>query len=339
MVGGERHTADQRAAKWGTGAGDPWHGIRARPASSGLGETCQVTRTVLRHAISADGSRAFWTYVPEEESDHPALARVNGSETIQLDKAANPKNSGNGIFRAASADGSVVYFTDEGRLISEDANPEKGKPDLYRYEFGVSKAQTLTDLTKGTAPGRRAGRGRGLRRRLLRLLRRRCGAERSAQQRRAAGRSREEQPLPQPRRADELHRHPGHRGQRRLGGKPTPKLRARVSPDGRHLAFLSIEAQKLAGYDNTIAAGEHCQYEEPTTEAFRLIGSPLCPQAFLYDADDGELSCASCNPSGSRPLGPTLLPGWSNGFEGPRYLSDDGLAALLPVLRRAAAGR
>ena len=50
----------------------------------------------------------------------------------------------------------------------------------------------------------------------------------------------------------------------------------------------------------------------------------MCPQGFVYDAESKTLSCASCNPSGSRPLGPTLVPGWGNVYEGPRYLSDDG---------------
>ena len=51
----------------------------------------------------------------------------------------------------------------------------------------------------------------------------------------------------------------------------------------------------------------------------------LCPQAFLYDVEaEQDSTCASCNPSGARPLGPATLPGWTNCFEGPRYLSDDG---------------
>jgi NHL repeat len=296
---------------------------RAGDRFSGI-ENCQVTRTVLRHAISADGSRVFWTNAPDNEKEPTQLyARVNGSETVQLDQAANPKNSGNGVFRAASADGSVVYFTDENKLVSEEANPEKGKPDLYRYQFGVSKAQTLTDLTKGSV----AGDVRGV-----------VGASDDGSYLyfvAGAVLSPDPNSAGQVAEAGKNNLYLNHEGQTSFiatlatedsgDWEANPRLlRARVSPDGRHLAFLSIEAQKLAGYDNTIAAGEHCQYQEPTTEEVQLTGSPLCPQAFLYEADDGELSCASCNPSGSRPLGPTVVPGWRNGFEGPRFLSDDG---------------
>ena len=98
-------------------------------------------------------------------------------------------------------------------------------------------------------------------------------------------------------------------------------LSARVTPDGKHLAFLSIESQALAGYENTIAEGQHCQQ---ALNERGLFGGPLCTQAFLYDAEANTLSCASCNPTGERPLGPAALPPWSNVYEGPRYLSDDG---------------
>ena len=103
---------------------------------------------------------------------------------------------------------------------------------------------------------------------------------------------------------------------------PQPKnLSARVTPDGRHLAFLSLESQALAGYENTVAEGQHCQQD---LNERGLFGGPLCTQAFLYDAEADTLSCASCNPTGERPLGPAALPPWSNVYEGPRYLSDDG---------------
>jgi hypothetical protein len=59
---------------------------------------------------------------------------------------------------------------------------------------------------------------------------------------------------------------------------------ARVSPDGRHLAFISTEP--LTGYDNT---------DQVTGEADSEV--------FLYGAGTAEPVCASCNPSGARPRG------------------------------------
>ena len=112
-------------------------------------------------------------------------------------------------------------------------------------------------------------------------------------------------------------------------------MTARVSPDGQWLAFMSN--RPLTGYDNRdLNSGEPDQ------------------EVFLYHAGSGggagSLACASCNPTGARPVGEPLgfslvspgeagpegwlsavLPGWVP-FEGappiaryqPRYLSNEG---------------
>jgi Tol biopolymer transport system component len=297
----------------------------ARTSFGAGNANCQWGLSNLRHVVSADGSRAFWTYLPEPEGSEPSklLVRIDGAETIQLDaKAAGGAGSGNGNLLAASADGSVAYFTDSERLIS-GAKAEAGKPDLYRYELGAAKP--LTDLTKGTVPGDVKGLvGASDDGSYVYFV---AGAVLSGEEENGAGAKAV---------GGKNNLYLFHEGKTTfiatlssdsqaadaLDWETQPKnLSAHVSPDGRHLAFLSNEAQALAGYDNTIASGEHCRYNVTTKE---LEGSPLCPQAFLYDADSSDLICASCNPSGSRPLGRTVLPGWSNPYEGPRYISDDG---------------
>jgi NHL repeat len=108
---------------------------------------------------------------------------------------------------------------------------------------------------------------------------------------------------------------------------------ARVSPDGAHAAFAS--AARITGADNTDAAS----------------GEPDA-QVFLYEADSnggaGELLCASCSPSGARPVGKknfgtaywaaATIPGWQTMFRPTRALSEDGqrlfiesFDALLPA--------
>jgi DNA-binding beta-propeller fold protein YncE len=104
-----------------------------------------------------------------------------------------------------------------------------------------------------------------------------------------------------------------------------PKLRsARVSPDGLHAAFASNAS--LTGYDNTDANSGQADTE-----------------AFLYDATAnagaGQLLCASCNPSGARPVGREVasvsngsvvlwagarLPGWISQLHPGNLLSTDG---------------
>jgi hypothetical protein len=66
---------------------------------------------------------------------------------------------------------------------------------------------------------------------------------------------------------------------------------ARASANGRFLAFLS--KAPLTGYDST----GPCE-EGP---------DPACPEVFIYDSSTGKLHCASCNPSGERPLGWSAL--------------------------------
>lgn len=59
---------------------------------------------------------------------------------------------------------------------------------------------------------------------------------------------------------------------------------ARVSPNGRYLAFMS--ERSLTGYENRDAES----------------GVPD-EEVFLYDAAAGKLLCASCNPTGAQPVG------------------------------------
>jgi hypothetical protein len=283
---------------------------------------CQFGQTIMRHVVSADGTKAFWTYVPEGAGEPTQLlAHIDGAKTIQIDAEpaaqAGKGPYGNGVFQAASKDGSVVYFTAPGRL-TKDSKAEKGKPDLYRYDF--AKAAPLSDLTKGTVPGDVQGV---------------VGASDDGSYVYFVAKgvlSEEEGPTGQKAKEGADNLYLNHEGKNSFVASLSvedqndwasqPKnLSARVTPDGRHLAFLSVESKALAGYENTIASGQHCQQ---ALNEKNLFGGPLCTQAFLYDAEADGLSCASCNPTGERPLGPAALPPWSNVYEGPRYLSDDG---------------
>ena len=90
---------------------------------------------------------------------------------------------------------------------------------------------------------------------------------------------------------------------------------AYVTPDGKHLAFMSVKP--LTGYDNEDqAAGE------PGHETFDH-------EVFEYSAETGQLVCASCDPSGARPVGSAFIGAKltervSTPFHQPRSLSDDG---------------
>jgi hypothetical protein len=88
---------------------------------------------------------------------------------------------------------------------------------------------------------------------------------------------------------------------------------ARVSPDGLHLAFLSVKALTL--FDNL-----DDKTGQPDLELY-LYGPPPAGGA-------ASLICASCNPSGERPEGSASVPGaqvnGSTRAYKPRVLSADG---------------
>jgi len=97
---------------------------------------------------------------------------------------------------------------------------------------------------------------------------------------------------------------------------------ARVTADGTTLAFES--ERSLTGYDNQRAEPGECE-----TQSAGETGK--CREVYLYDATTGRIACASCDPSGARPVGPAQLGGHQaesvNGilsFYLPRNLSEDG---------------
>lgn len=103
------------------------------------------------------------------------------------------------------------------------------------------------------------------------------------------------------------------------------RLSARVTPDGRHMAFTSTASP--TGYDNT-----------DVDSGMRNV------EVFHYEAGaaggGGRLLCISCNPSGSRPAGRLVnagiagpaddiwaaaaIPGWNSEYQPSRALSDNG---------------
>jgi hypothetical protein len=70
----------------------------------------------------------------------------------------------------------------------------------------------------------------------------------------------------------------------KMEGRSLASMAARVSPNGRFLAFMSDTS--VTGYDNLDANS----------------GAPD-QEVYLYDASTGRVVCASCNPTNARPVG------------------------------------
>ncbi|HWL49355.1 MAG TPA: hypothetical protein VNT92_05715 [Acidimicrobiia bacterium] len=286
------------------------NGEPAVPAAStgfgaGMGAFCMGV--ILHNAISEDGSRIFWTL----GGGGGLFARLDGSKTVQLDALqGGPGPAGGGRFWAASADGSKVFFTAVNKLT-----PDAKTGDLYRYDFDAPEGGRLSDLTAAPEAANVRGvvgaaeAGDNVYFVATGVLAENEGAAEDLQ----SG-------LPQKAKAGQNNLYLWQEGEgirfiARLAvgevdepnwsGSGYQFRTARVSPDGRHLAFLSIES--LTGYDN-IGQGSGKAVKE----------------AYLYDAEADELTCASCNPTGARPLGPAALTAWKLPYEQPRFLSDGG---------------
>jgi Tol biopolymer transport system component len=253
-------------------------------------------RMATRHAISKDGSRVFWSN--GGGTAHLYMRDTQKGQTVQLDAAqgiVEPEQAA-AEFQLASGDGSKVFFTDQQRLTAE-ANASFGEPDLYECELVETEGKLeckLTDLTPhvgesasvlGVLPGASedgsyvyfvanavlaTGAAAG-----------NCGANGD----------------PSPPGAT-CNLYVWHNGRTtfiaRLSGEDRPDwqltpsalevVTSRVSPNGRYLAFMS--ARRLTGYDNRDANSGVSDEE-----------------VYLYDVSSGRLVCASCNPTGARPVG------------------------------------
>jgi hypothetical protein len=241
-------------------------------------------------AISADGSRVYWT-------DGTDLYLRDGEQTKQVDALAG----GGGTFQTASADGSIAYFT-TGELVTPPTHPEETPEEeelsapffnlhLWRY---VAATDTATDLTPaggvlgvlGTSDD-----GTYVYYAIKHTFFTPSGVflwHSGAVTTVAASVASDSYP-------------------------PTTGT-ARVSADGRHLLFVS-SAFELTGYDSrNVGTGK------PDAEVYLFTA----PGAI----NSGNI-CISCNPFGERPTGAASLPGASpNGADGldsykPREISPD----------------
>jgi hypothetical protein len=82
-----------------------------------------------------------------------------------------------------------------------------------------------------------------------------------------------------------------------------------IAPGGTTFAFVSDRS--LTGYDNAQAQPEDC--EGPYGKKATATEDKMCREVYLYHApanlstESGTLVCASCNPTGERPVGPSTL--------------------------------
>jgi hypothetical protein len=277
--------------------------------------------------ISADGSRIFW-----EGANGNLYVRENGMTTVQVDASQGSGPGGGGSFLTASSDGSQVIFTAPASSgLTSDTVSGSGQ-NLYRYDVDRG---VLTDLTP-TADAQFVGlSGSSDDGSYVYFVANGVLAS-GAQVGDCAGSGGAE--------SGRCNLYVSHAGTTTFigtldnsdnedwealdnaGGGPAIGPVA-TTPDGTHFAFQSVHS--ITGYDNTPAnppaQGPTCGRN---SDGDRYFGP--CPEVFLYDAASNHLVCASCNPTGARPQGPSTLQIDHEGdFLGtwghhPRDIADDG---------------
>jgi hypothetical protein len=253
----------------------------------------------VRHAISDDGSRVFWSTGDLSSKGASTITALYlrdtvREETVRLD-VEEPGASGAGeprpTFQGASADGAVVFFSDSQQL-TEDASPSG--QDLYRCEIAADPpaggCNGLVDITAPIAGSAESAEVQGV----------------------AAGMSDDGSTIYFVARGV-LDRVANETGETATPGEPnlylwrdgqgirfiatlseedendwgwtfglTFKLSAAASPSGRYFSFMS--QRRLTSKDNLDVG----------------TGQPV-EQVFRYDASAERLDCASCNPTGAAP--------------------------------------
>jgi hypothetical protein len=299
-----------------------------------------------RNAISDDGSRVFWTatnghlYMRDLAHGHTVVGgEALAGETVQLD-AVQPGASGEGVsspvFQDASPDGSRVFFTDEQQLTE---NASRKGADLYECEIVEGNAGKLECRLRDVTPE--------------------GASEESAEVQGVLGLSDEgdECDLGSTSECDLYFVANGALAAGAVLGNCEPNITtglcnlyvdrdgtiglvavlsgddasdwartepkldfmsSRVSGDGRWVAFMSD--RDLTGFDPDDAVSGHADEE-----------------AYLFDAVSGRLVCASCDPSGARPVGVEWdhangIPIFSGTGEGGfAFVASDWVSGLLPA--------
>jgi hypothetical protein len=269
------------------------------------------------HTISDDGFRAVWQD-REELYLREGIGTPQAKTVIVDESQGGSGHTGEGLFMTASSDDTKVFFLDRNKLtVDSTASGHSGK-DLYQYDAEAAPGHQVTDLTidhtdaEGAAvqgvlgasedgsyiyfvasgvlvSGVSAGNCCN-----LYMLHHDAQSESWEAPRFVASLSG----------ADESGADSSGPGVANDWSAGVALRTARVTPDGTHVAFMS--QQPLTGYDN---AGVE--------------------EVYLYDATTNKLSCASCDPSGAPPTGPSTLKAGvefeaSRSVYQPRDLSADG---------------
>jgi hypothetical protein len=256
------------------------------------------------HAIAPNGSRIEFSAKGNLYSRvNPGAAQSGFDEakkcdepskacTVQLDVSETAEPGGGAVFQGSSGEGGeVVFFSDENRLTS-DSTAATGEPDLYEYDFSKPLGERLIDLTVDSNAGEHAD--------VLGFVGNNDSGSPGdftyfvangvlSSNKNSAGASAT---------SGVPNLYLAHEGTTTFIATLSAAedscdweihcMTARVSSNGRYIGFDSLE--QLTGFDNLDA-----------------LTSQPDQEIFLYDANAGDLSCASCGTTGTAPASPASI--------------------------------
>ena len=248
------------------------------------------------HAVSGDGQRIFWS-----SASGQVYVRENGEETIEI-----PDHVGR--FLSASADGGKVLLTNgriydlEAEAFEELSEDESGQ--VLGGFFGiVGQSDDLSSVyfvdTAVLTPDSNQE-----------------GASAEAGEANLYGWHSGEAEF-----IGVLNSTPGNNSDQFTWAYELGIRLGEASPNGRWLAFQSHNELTAAGTEGRCL-------RDASTESWK--GPVPCNAVYAYDSVSRQLKCASCNPTGSEPLGPSNLTLIRHGGSAPpylpqvRYVTDNG---------------
>jgi hypothetical protein len=251
------------------------------------------------HALPASGEQIFFTAAGTGQlylrrglgGTNPTTVRISSPNA----GVTSPTGEFPAAFLEATPDGSRAFFMSRQKLTANAASGENATDkDLYRWDASAATGQELTDIAPGAEvqgllgvnPAGSAGYfiGRG-----VLAAKAEVGKEnlyRFAEKAAGGFRITFIATLAKGGAVDRRNVSPKVNLNESLGRT------SRLSENGEALLFAS--ANSLTGYDNVNAEGISCP-------------GGSCPELYLYSAQTGKVTCVSCDPTGSPPLGAASL--------------------------------